>query len=301
MTDMLMPKPATGSAPKRVLAGVGLVVLAASAVFGANPYGVRDRLLGSVTPEARPPAASRLVDGPAATTPPGGAGEGATVLRSQPWWQKLTTLEGAGNMAAPPFAVDDGAIQWRVRWTCQTGRLVVQAPASPRPVVDAACPGSNTGYGTKTGPVSLDVRADGPWQLQVEQQIDLPLNEPPLPAMTAPGAAPLARGNFYRIDQNSNGQVTAYRLPDGSHALRLDEFYVTPNSDLEILLSPLAAPRTTDEIAKSRYARVARLDITTGSLNFTVPPGVDPAQYRSVVIWCERLYSAYAAASLTPP
>ncbi len=301
MTEVLVPELPPASAFKRALAGAGLLLLAASAVFGANPYGVRDRLLGSVTPEARPAVGSRLADGPpapAAIRPDSGR---ATVLRSQPWWQKLATLEGTGTGSAPVFTVDSGAIQWRVRWTCQTGRLVVEAPGARRPVVDGGCPGGQIGYGTQTGPVTLQVKADGPWQLQVEQQIDLPLEEPPLPAMTAPGATVVSKGGFYRIDQTGNGTVTTYRLPDGSYALRLDDFYVTPNSDLEILLSPLPAPRTTDEVARTRGARVSFLDVTAGSLNFMVPPGLDPAQYRSVVIWCERLYSAYAAASLGTP
>ncbi len=286
-----------GDAVRRALTGVGLVLLAASAVFGANPYGVRDRLLGSVTPEARPAAVSRVASESTATTAPA---ERATVVRSQPWWQALTTLEGVGPMTAPAFSVDAGAIQWRVKWTCQSGRIVVRAVGSRRPVVDAACTATEPGYGIKTGPVTLQVQADGPWRLHVEQQIDLPLDEPPLPAMTAPGTVAVARGDFYRVDQVGNGQVTIYRLGDGSYALRLAGFYVTPNSDLEVMLSPLPAPRTTPEISAAGMVRVTGLDVTAGSLNFAVPPGIDPTRYRSVVIWCERLFSAYAAASLGP-
>ena len=39
----------------------------------------------------------------------------------------------------------------------------------------------------------------------------------------------------------------------------------------------------------------APLDVTTGSLNFTLPPDVNPARYRSVVVWCPIIDSAYAA------
>lgn len=35
-------------------------------------------------------------------------------------------------------------------------------------------------------------------------------------------------------------------------------------------------------------------------MNFAVPAEVDPAQYRSVVIWCPLIDSAYAAATLVP-
>jgi hypothetical protein len=33
-------------------------------------------------------------------------------------------------------------------------------------------------------------------------------------------------------------------------------------------------------------------------MNFLVPAGVDPSRYRSVVIWCPLITSAYAAATL---
>ena len=42
--------------------------------------------------------------------------------------------------------------------------------------------------------------------------------------MSAPGAAKVATGDFYRIDQFGNGQVGIYRLPNGSYALRLENF-----------------------------------------------------------------------------
>ena len=74
-----------------------------------------------------------------------------------------------------------------MKWTCETGRLVVRAPGQARPVVDAACPGADSGYGVRKGPVGLQVMADGPWTLKVDQQVDVPLNEPPLPVMSAPG------------------------------------------------------------------------------------------------------------------
>ena len=280
------------------LSALGLVALLASALFGGNVLGVRERFLGSETPEPRPAALSRATGngGSVSTSLP----PRETVLRSQPWWQGVTKLEGVGPMTVP-LSIGQEAIQWRVRWTCQSGRLLVRAPGQSRAVVDAACPGAETGYGSRAGSVSLEVTADGPWQLQVDQQVDVPLNEPSLPAMSAPGAVAVASGSFYRIDQVGTGTVTIYRLGDGSHALRLEDFFVTANTDLELQLSPLDEPRTTEQVAKSRSGTIATLDVTTGSLNFMVPPGLDPARYRSLVIWCERTSNAYAAASLTPP
>lgn len=301
MTDTVTAPPTPPAPParsSRAPAVLGLVLLAATAVFGADPAGVRERLLGAAAPEARPAATGRAAAGATATSV--AAGEG-TRLRSQPWWQAVTTLRGTGTMSPAPFTVDAGALQWRARWSCQSGHLRVEVPGARRPIVDAACPGSDTGYGVQKGPVTLRVTADGPWELQVDQQIDLPLNEAPLPAMSAPGAAKVASGTFYRIDQFGDGQATVYRLPDDRYALRLDNFYVTPNTDLEIRLQSLAAPHSTDQVAgDGSIASVSPLDVTAGSMNFLLPADVNPARYHSVVIWCERLFSAYTAATLTP-
>ncbi len=286
------PPPSGGS---RFAAALGLLALVASALFGGNVLGVREHFLGSETPTARPAAVSRAAAGPAsaALTPK------QTVLRSQPWWQRVTTLEGVGPMTTEAFAVDAGAIQWRVTPTCQTGRLVVRAPGPAAAVVDAECPKPEIGYGIETGSVALEVSADGPWQLQIEQQVDVPLTEPPLPAMSAPGAA-VVSGSFYRVDQVGMGTVTIYRLPDGSYALRLDDFFVTANVDLELQFSMLEAPQTTEEVRDARSGSIASLDVTAGSLNFAVPPDLDPTKFNSLVIWCELTRNAYAAATLQP-
>lgn len=279
------------------------MALLTSALFGANVGGVRERLLGSETPTARPAAAARgpeATAGSAPATPQTEPPAKETVLRSQPWWQGVAKLEGTGSTTAA-VTVDGGAIQWRVKPTCQAGRLVVRAPGQSRAVVDAACPDGPTGYGSRTGAMSLDVTADGPWQLQVEQQVDVPLSEPPLPAMAAPGTVVAAAGSLYRVDQVGTGKVTLYRLADRSYALRLDDFFVTANVDLELQLSTLDAPRTTEEVSNARSPSIAALDVTAGSLNFTLPPTLDPTRYRSLVIWCERTRNAYAAATLTPP
>lgn len=221
-------------------------------------------------------------------------------MRSNPWWQEVGTLHGVGTTTRA-VAIDGDAIQWRVKWGCESGRLVVEVSTDRRPLVDATCPGTDIGYATETGPISLEIKGDGPWQLQIEQQIDVPLEEPPLPAMIAPGTVRVATGSFYNIDQAGRGGVTIYRLADDGYALRLEDFFVTPNVDLEIRLSPLAAPQTTEEFLSAPSALVTVLDTTAGSMNFAVPGPVDPTQYRSVVVWCPPVLSAYAAASLAPP
>jgi hypothetical protein len=106
---------------------------------------------------------------------------------------------------------------------------------------------------------------------------------------------------LYRMDQVGTGTLNIYQTGDGRHLLRLDSFFVTANVDLELRFSPLEAPRTTEQFMGSPSVWAAPLDVTTGSLNFTLPPDVDPAPYRSVVVWCPIIDSAYAAATLRQP
>ena len=301
--DASSPSAGTRTGPGRLLAMLGVVALAASAAVGGDLFGLRSRLFGGAAPKPKPAAVARSVQG----APLGNGGLPATapakstVLRSQPWWQGVTTLQGPRSMAGVPLAVDPGALQWRAKWSCDSGHFVVTTAGGRRPVVDAPCPGTGTGYSSHVGAQVLNVTADGPWRLEIEQQVDVPLVEPPLPAMTAPGAARLATGTLYRIDQSGSGRVTLYRLAGGGYAVRLDDFFITPNVDLEIRFSPLDAPHTTKEyVASSPSGAAAPLNITTGSLNLTLSPSVDPTRYRSLVVWCPLINSAYAAATLEP-
>lgn len=289
------PRP---SLARRLASGVALAALASSALVGGNALGTRDRLFGVDVRQPRTPAASRVAGGTTVTTAPAST----TLVRSYPWWQGVTTLEGEGTAQVPGIDVRDDAIQWRVRATCATGRVVVVDPSGRRPVLDAPCRGAPSDYGisSRTGPRTLRVVAEGAWRLEVEQQLDVPLDEPPLPEMVAPSATVVATGDFYRMDQHGEGTITLYRLADGRHALRLDDFFVTANIDLEIRLHPLEAPRTTADYLAAPAPLAAPLPITAGSLNFVLPADLDPGAYRSVVIWCPIIASAYAGATLRP-
>lgn len=274
----------------------GLLVVVVTAVIGSNVAGVRDRLFGTATPKAAPPAVGRVLG----TTPaPLALPAAPTSLRSQPWWQDVATLEGVGSASPAPFTIASGAIQWRVTWTCNTGHLQLRSSAKPgKPIVDAACPGAAVGYSDQTGATPLQVTADGPWHLAISQQIDSPLVEPPLPGMTAPGASAVSSGTFYNIDKTASGKVTVYRQADGTYAVRLDGFFVSPTSDLELRFSSLDAPHTSQEVEDASSDLVSLMDVTAGSLNYSVPSGIDPTKYRSVVIWCRPISSAYGAATL---
>jgi hypothetical protein len=281
---------------RRVLSVVGVVAVAAVAIFAGDVFGIRESILGSATPAPRTVAVSPFVA-------VNGQSNRAikSVLRSQPWWQGVRDLSGATTSSTPAaFTIGASVSQWRAKWVCQTGRLTVALSGQSHPLIDAACPGTGTAYVTRTGAMSLKVSAGGPWTLHVAQEVDVPLVEPPLPAMSAPGTSVVKAGRFYGIDQKSVGRVVIYRLASGRYAVRLSNFYVSPNVDLQIRFDPLRAPHSTHQYLSTRSALVAPLNVTAGSLNFLVPPGLDPNRYQSVVIWCPLIVSAYAGATLTP-
>ena len=224
------------------------------------------------------------------------------VERSAPRWETVTTLSGNGATTTEPFDILDEAIQWRVRWSCQTGSLRVATIPPPRrgePMVENTCPEDGEGFSIVTGTVRLEIRAGGPWELKVDQQIDIPLREPPLEAMAS--APVLAQGDFYNVEMEGKGTVRLYRLPDDRLALRFEDFQVSNNTDLFLWVSTAPEPRTSAEAVESDHIVIGNLRSTIGTQNYVLPADMTPERARSIVIWCQPVSVAYTAAALRPP
>ncbi len=289
---------------RRLVGAVILVAMWVSSSYSANSFGLRDSFS---PPATRSPSLSPAQPGgdespsaaPAAPRPAG--------PRSQPYWQPVIAPDGAGPSTTETFDIADYALQWRVTWRCEEGAFTL-APTRPsgealrRELADGeTCPNSGEGYSVQTGPFALGVETSGPWALEVEQQVDVPLIEPLTAAMAAPEATVVAEGSFYDVDREGTGTVRIYQLADGSRVLRLDDFFVSINSDLEIRLSELARPTSTPEVAGAPFVDLVFLEATTGSMNYAIPDDLDLSRFNSVVIWCEITANAYSAASLAPP
>lgn len=221
---------------------------------------------------------------------------------SAPRWETVTTLSGNGATTTEPFDILAEAIQWRVRWKCQTGSLRVVTVPPPRrgtPTVESGCPEDGEGYSIVTGSVRLTVESTGPWELVVDQQIDIPLQEPPLAGMeTAPV---LAQGDFYNVEMEGKGTAKLYRMPEGNLALRFEDFQVSNNTDLFLWLSTTPEPRTSADAAASDHVVLGNLRSTLGTQNYVLPAEMTPERVRSIVIWCQPVSVAYTAAALKPP
>ena len=266
---------------------VGLLVLGTAACGDSTP---------SQSGEVRAPAPDDRREAPAA---------GEHARRSQPYWVPVASLHGSGSTTTRTFEIDRSSLQWRISWNCQSAPFTVvgvdsKSKVSARKLAYAlSCPSGGQGFSADAGRHSLKVTGDGDWRIDVEQQVDVPLLEPAGAAVSA--SSVVAQGKVYGIDKDGEGTARVHRQPDGALVLRLEGFYVSKNSDLEIRLSTLDAPISTGDVVAAPFKIVAGLKATVGNMNYDLPRDVDLAQYRAIVIWCEITRNAYAAASMSPP
>ena len=265
------------------LARVAVAIVCLAAVTGA---------CGSENKKVTRGADTTLASGGPDTTVAGGPKAAAR-------WESVTTLSGGAGATSPTFDILAGAIQWRARFDCTSGTLKVETtppPRRPGPIIDSTCPKTGEGFSIVTGPVKLTITATGPWKVVVDQQVDTPLNEAPLPAMAT--ARVLSQGNFYNVEKNGEGTARVYRLPDGSNALRIENLLVNQNTDLFVWLDEAKSPKTSKDVASAQYWVLGNLKSTVGSQNYAIPANIPVERVNSVVIWCEPVAIAYAAAAL---
>jgi hypothetical protein len=226
----------------------------------------------------------------------------APTNEASPRWEQVAALAGSGA-TTKAVQVAGGALRWRTRARCPAGQLTVTISPPPRSGPASAsepCSGQKDAMWSGTGTQRLGVQAAGKWQLVVEQEVTTPLHEPPLPAMRSHQAQVLGRGDFYGIERKGQGSAVLYRLPGGRLALRMDHFATDPNTDLFVWLSEDARPKTTAQAAKAKHTVLSGLKSTLGDQNYLLSRGVDASTIRSIVIWCNPVQIAYAAASLHP-
>lgn len=278
-----------------LLAPLVALALGAAACSG----GSSEPKAGSTTLQTRPTGSvTTVANNPAAFDTPPTTGAGAR--KSQPYWVPVTSLSGSGNGTTKGFSIDPGAIQWRVSYHCDAAPFTVVSvnaagQESRRKLADAlACPADSEGFASDKGAQSLKVTTSGTWRIDVAEQVDVPLIEAAPAGLAA--AKVIGTARLYNVDKVGEGTAKIYDTGDGGQLIRLEDFFVTINSDLEIRLTDLAAPKSTDEVEKAPYKVVAPLKATVGSMNYEVPKDIDITKYKSIVIWCEITRNAYAAA-----
>ncbi len=110
----------------------------------------------------------------------------------------------------------------------------------------------------------------------------------------------VAEGRFRDADRahKGSGLASVLRRADGSHLLRLSEFQVTNGPDLEVWLSSVPDPASSDEVSAGTWLSLGQLKGNIGDQNYDIPAGTDLGQYASVVIWCEQFGVLFSPAPL---
>jgi Electron transfer DM13 len=115
---------------------------------------------------------------------------------------------------------------------------------------------------------------------------------PPTPAPTPFTAMTVASGEFSGTDDFhfGEGTVSIVEVEPGRYHLRLDDFSVRNGPDLFVYLSPDADGYSADAL------ELGKLKATDGSFGYDLPAGVDPARFRSALIWCKQFSHLFAVA-----
>lgn len=111
----------------------------------------------------------------------------------------------------------------------------------------------------------------------------------------------VASGEFIHANPSDpvhygKGNVTVY-----DNVVYLDEnFEVGPGPKFHVYLVPKAPIRSSADLDGAMFVDLGRLRAFKGSQKYAIPAGTNPADYQSVIIWCEKFGVLISPADLTP-
>ncbi|MCX4779987.1 DM13 domain-containing protein [Streptomyces sp. NBC_01264] len=153
-----------------------------------------------------------------------------------------------------------------------------------------------------------------PWKLWQDATVheSLPAAAPAAAAPTTPTTSTtsttpttprtLAQGTLISHEHTTTGTAKIIRLPDGSHTLRLENLDTSNGPDLRVWLTDapvkegVAGWRVFDD---GKYVSLGKLKGNKGDQNYALPADLNPSDYGSVTIWCDRFDVSFGAAPLT--
>ena len=120
-------------------------------------------------------------------------------------------------------------------------------------------------------------------------------------APAAAGPVAVVAGQLMDADSfhQGSGDVTVYRLEDGSHVLRLEDIEVTNGPDLRVLVAPAHGITDRQALQAAGYIELDSLKGNIGSQNYDFPAGYQVPEQLTVVIYCKPFHVIFATAELS--
>ena len=159
-----------------------------------------------------------------------------------------------------------------------------------------------------------------PWRLFTDTVVNETLSVPAVPTSSAAGtpAAPapsatgtpaaepaaavvVSTGSFITHEHETSGTARLVRNPDGSHQVELADLDTSDGPDLRVWLTDQkvregsAGWRVFDD---GKWVELGRLKGNRGDQVYPLPAELDPADFRSLSIWCKRFAVSFGAAAL---
>lgn len=118
--------------------------------------------------------------------------------------------------------------------------------------------------------------------------------------MPAASSVVVAQGQFVDADaiHKGSGRANLYRLQDGSHAIRFEDFRTTNGPALVVYLAKHANPQSASDVTDGGFVDLGKLKGNVGNQNYLVPAGTPVDEFNSVVIWCELFDVLFSPAAL---
>ncbi len=142
-----------------------------------------------------------------------------------------------------------------------------------------------------------------PWKLWQDDTVReaLPAAAPVGPSPTSAAPKTVAEGTFISHEHTTTGTVKLIRLPDGSHTLRLEDLDTSNGPDLRVLITDAPVKEGTagwQVFDDGKHVSLGKLKGNKGDQNYEIPATVNPAEYSSVSVWCDRFDVSFGAATL---
>jgi hypothetical protein len=118
-----------------------------------------------------------------------------------------------------------------------------------------------------------------------------PLEEPS-------GIKELGSGEFRSLEHATSGRARIVELSDGSRFVRLQDLDTSDGPDLRVYFTDQPVSDDWGVWDDGRYVDLGALKGNVGDSNYRIPDDVDPAGFRTVVVWCRRFTVGFGVAPI---